>query len=206
MALIKKYDPKVPGADADKLLKPEELEYLKNVRYALFETNRPNMSTIFQKAFSSKEYSLEALIKKIEGKGNKMQISGSVITASDAKHMQTLSDMYEGLALDYPGSQFSVNDANYVLRYKVSNPQNAKIPVSGSLEDLARINPKDYVYSHYGSPFTGNGHVPGGPELFVDGDAPMEISEALIVKISPDGTEVPVAFVNKETKKFQKVE
>ena len=48
------------------------------------------------------------------------------------------------------------------------------------------------MYTGNQNPFTGNGHVPEAPELLAENGA-QEVSEGIIVRIDPDGTEIPVA-------------
>ena len=219
MALIKKYDPKVPGADADKLLKPEELLYLRQVRLELHKMNPLSENTVFQKTLNFfEENGLEEYISNMNGK-NKMQVGGSIILASDAKHFKTPKEIYDGQAMGYRNSPFGENafesKTYYQIRYLTNDYANAKIPVSGissaDFDDFVKRNGGGNVYvaTVNSSPFTGNGHVPGAPELLaVDRQT---VSEALIVKISPDGTEVPVAVtkvdeLDKSIVKFIKIE
>ena len=137
-------------------------------------------------------FDLDEFVHKIEG--NNMTIYGSIVAASDAKQMQTPHDILRGLALDYAGGRY-VNYPNgpyYQVRYTTKDFSNAKIPVS-EMDDYIQSQPnwrEIYAKRDIEYPFTGNGFVPEGPELFSPG---QQIEEALIVKISPDGTEVPVA-------------
>ena len=76
MALIKKYDPQVPGADADKLLKPEELLYLRQVRLELHKMNPLSENTVFQKVYDI--FDLDEFVHKIEGDTYNLAISFSL--------------------------------------------------------------------------------------------------------------------------------
>lgn len=52
------------------------------------------------------------------------------------------------------------------------------------------------MYTGNQNPFTGNGHVPEAPELLAKGGS-QKVSEGIIVRIDPDGTEIPVAVTKK---------
>ena len=47
------------------------------------------------------------------------------------------------------------------------------------------------MYTTNQNPFTGNGHVPEAPELMAKGGS-QKVFKGIIVRIDPDGTEIPV--------------
>ncbi len=84
--------------------------------------------------------------------GEYTQIGGFLTTAKDAKHLVTFADIYYGMRLDYPGTNFILSDGSCgVIRYKCSNAYAIiipKCPANGGTETSA-------------PPFTGHGFTSG---------------------------------------------
>ncbi|MFV8333534.1 fibronectin type III domain-containing protein [Flavobacterium sp. GSP14] len=123
---------------------------------------------------------------------NFRKIGGFVSTAKDAKHLNTFEDVYQGMRLDYPGTQFNLSDGSFgVIRYKTPNP-NLTVPklpeVTGDL------------------PYTGNGFTGGNngklgaPEWKSPYNTPNEGSE--LWEVFSDGTEVLKAKFSTAQNKF----
>jgi hypothetical protein len=123
---------------------------------------------------------------------NFRKVGGFVSTAKDAKHLNTFEDVYQGMRLDYPGTQFNLSDGSFgVIRYKTPNP-NLTVPklpeVTGDL------------------PYTGNGFTGGNngklgaPEWKSPYNTPNEGSE--LWEVFSDGTEVLKAKFSTAQNKF----
>ncbi|MFC4263899.1 hypothetical protein ACFOWM_13480 [Ferruginibacter yonginensis] len=123
---------------------------------------------------------------------NFRKVGGFVSTAKDAKHLNTFEDVYQGMRLDYPGTQFNLSDGSFgVIRYKTPTP-NLTVPklpeVTGDL------------------PYTGNGFTGGNngklgtPEWKPPYNTPTEGSE--LWEVFSDGTEVLRAKISTAQNKF----
>ena len=207
MALIKKIDKNVPKASKGEILSSEELLYLRQVRHELHRMNQLSENTVFQKTLDFfTEEDLGNYIRDMNDSYN-MGVKGSIIIASDAKHLNTTRKIFDGQGMDYGGpfSPYNPNASYYQIRYTTADYSKAKLPVSGELDEFIKSHGADKVYisRDIAKPYTGTSFTPDAPELLSDGY--QRASEALIVKISPDGTEVPVAVtvVDKDTKKLR---
>ncbi len=148
----------------------------------------PDANTLLQKVIHKNQIS-----KYLSGEYN--QIGGFVTTVKDSKHLIIFEDVYQGMRLDYPSTQFKLSDGSYgIIRYKTQNP-NLTVPKRPEVNaDL---------------PFTGNGFTGGingklgTPEWKSPNNTPLEGAE--LYEVFSDGLEVLRARFSVSKNKFIQV-
>lgn len=168
-----------------------EKEAINRIRAAL---PKPNSTSVMQKVIPKGD--IEKYINGAKG----TNVSGYVTKAADAKHLETFEDLYNGLRLDYTGTEFFIGDGSCgVLRFTSSNTKSAVIPAGGS-------------YAKYEYPFTAHGFTAGkserlgAPEWHLPNNIEME-EGAELWEILNDGSEIlrgRIVDIN-GTKTFEKV-
>jgi hypothetical protein len=165
---------------------PQGLTKIINIRNSI---PNPDASTIMQKVIP---------LNKIDDftiKGYKPR--GFVTTAANSKHLNTYTEIYDGMRLDYKidnaGTQaFNASDNGcYVIRFKAANSSQATPAVN-------LPNPDAFPYTNHG--FTsGMNDKLGVPEWKMP-DA--EITEGVIYRKNIDGSEVEYAIWDATLNKF----
>ena len=115
-------------------------------------------------------------------------IGGFVTTAADVKYLSTMSQIYNGLRLDYDGSKFFENGAGYaVIRYYSKSTNKLTIPYAAVLG--GDPNPS-WEWPWGGAGFTTSNLSDGGyPEYFTAGySTPNEGAE--LYEVTPEGREM----------------
>lgn len=147
----------------------------------------PDGNTLLQKVIPKSQISKYT-------SGEYTQIGGFVSTAKDAKHLNTFEDVYQGMRLDYPGTQFNLTDGSCgVIRYKTPTP-NLDVPKLKGTPDDAPL------------PFTGNGFTGGNngklgtPEWKSPFNTPTDGAE--LYELFSDGTEILQARFSSAQNKF----
>lgn len=123
---------------------------------------------------------------------------GFVYVCADVKHLTTVKELYEGLALNYEGSLFSAEDPSIaVIRFQADNIDTAIIPRSvsnnGTFTD--------------GLPFGGTGFSTGsvttlGVPEWVLPDFAVLSDGAQLIEITQDGTETLRGTYDSEQNRF----
>lgn len=188
-------------------LSDEEFQNMMQIRYRLYKKHSMDSNTVFQKVVKcGGPNDIKAWVEEQNGyainnaANNKpMQITGSTLVASDGQHLNTPEKLYDGLQLNYPGSDYQGCEAVYVVRYTADNPSAAKIPVHDIDEapnDIDFVEVKENKY-----PFTGNGFTPGTfgnigtPEVQARRPNGHNVNDGVIVKIDKNGNETIVGYV-----------
>jgi hypothetical protein len=180
-----------------------EMDYVNAIRNAI---SMPNSNTIMQKVMPV-SYKDAYFVSD----GKPKSIGGYMTTAKDAKHLGSYQEIFDGMRLDYAGSDFVSSNATecLVIRFKSEDVSKLNIPRNknngGVLNDPAisdTYNKNDY-------PFTGNGFTSGKngtlgvPEWKADfGNNLLLEDEAEMFIIKSDGTEILIGKYNRTLKKF----
>ena len=146
--------------------------------------------------------------------GNPKSIGGYMTTANDSKQLGTYQEIFDGMRLDYAGSEFVSSNATECLaiRFKSNDVENLNIPRNknngGVLNDPSisdRFNKNNY-------PFTGNGFTSGKngtlgmPEWKADYGENLDLlngAEMYIIK--SDGTEKLIGIYDDSVMKFKEI-
>lgn len=113
-------------------------------------------------------------------------VGGFVAVAADVKELHTMSDVFNGMRLDYPGTSFSATGAGYaVIRFHTSHADKLSIPLCPELGGSV-----SHSWPNTGGGFTASTVGRGGlPEYqFAGYYAPEEGAE--IYEITPLGHEI----------------
>ena len=197
------------GTEKYKTLTDEEFQNILQIRYRLYQKNEMDTNTVFQKVVKcGGPEDIQAWVdqqnvyaKDAFNGGKNMQITGSTLVAADGQHLRTPFQLYDGLQLNYVGSDFQNCDTVYAVRYTASNPDVAKIPVHAKSEVPKAIDDSFVEMDKNKYPFTGNGFTPGvfgnlgTPEVqakYPDGHI---VNDGVIVKIDKNGNETIVGYV-----------
>ncbi|MDG5471612.1 T7SS effector LXG polymorphic toxin [Jeotgalibacillus sp. ET6] len=124
-------------------LSDAEKAVLKNFRDAV---PSPDKNTMLQKVISTGD--IENYLKDTDPYA---AIGGCIAKANDVKHLNSASDVFDGLRLDYPGTKFSKDTDYAVIRFKSEEVNKLEIPYSNKLSDTPNAK------SSFGYPQTGNG-------------------------------------------------
>jgi hypothetical protein len=180
-----------------------EMDFVNTIRNSI---PMPNSNTIMQKVMPV-SYKDAFFISD----GNPKTIGGYMTTAKDAKHLDSYPEIFDGMRLDYKGSDFVDNNATecLVIRFKSKDIGKLNIPRNknngGVLNDPAVTDP----FNKNSYPFTGNGFTSGKngtlgvPEWKADFGNNLEIlngAEMYIIK--SDGTEILIGIYNENLTKF----
>ncbi len=138
---------------------------------------KPNSASVMQKVIPKSE--IEKYLNNTKG----INARGYVTKAADAKHLETFEDLYNGLRLDYTGTEFFVGDGSCgVIRFTSQQTKTAVIPIGGT-------------YAKYDYPFTAHGFTAGkserlgSPEWHLPNNIEME-EGAELWEIFNDGSEI----------------
>jgi hypothetical protein len=143
--------------------------------------------------------------------GASKSIGGYMTTAKDAKQLDTYQKIFDGMRLDYLGSEFISTSATecVVIRFKSNDVGNLYIPRNknngGLLNDPALSDP----YNKNGYPFTGHGFTSGKngtlgvPEWKADFGNNLILEDgAEMFLVRSDGTEILIGRYSHNMKKF----
>ncbi len=136
---------------------------------------------------------MQKILTKDQGENYKWPtVQGYVTRAQDTTNLNTPRRIYDGLRLDYSGTQFTKkDDCVMAIRFRASQTDKIHIPFGG-INDKGLAKMKGTVKE--GSPFTGNGFTLANnavaPEYKIFGtDAVTLPKGAEMYKINSDGTE-----------------
>ena len=183
-----------------------EKDFVNSIRN---EIPMPNSNTIIQKVIpigQRNTYFME------NNDGSVKRISGYLSSASDSKHLNNYQDYFDGLRLDYQGSEFVSQNSNecIVIRFQAENPEVIEIP--RNYNNGGNINnPNDpSPYNKDAPPFTGNGFTAGQnntlgvPEIRADFNNPLVIKDGAEMYLIGSNQPILIGVYNKTLKKFVK--
>jgi len=149
---------------------------------------KPDANTIMQKVIPKSDINNYL-------SGNYTQIGGYMTRASDAKHLKTYDDIYNGLRLDYEGTAFFIEDGSCgVIRFKSPGTNNAILPTGG---EYAKY---DYPFTAHGFTAGKNGRL-GAPEWHIESRIYPD-DGAELWEVFSDGTEELKAIFDGDLQKF----
>ncbi len=183
-----------------------EIEFINTIRNAI---PMPNSNTIMQKVMPI-SYKDAFFVSD----GNPKSIGGYMTTAKDAKHLDTYQEIFDGMRLDYAGSDFVSSNATecLVVRFKSEDFSNLNIPRNKNNGGVLNDPSISDSYNKNSYPFTGHGFTSGkngtlgvpewkadfGKNLILEDGAEMFI-------IKSDGTETLIGKYNKILNKFVEI-
>ncbi|TYR79165.1 WXG100 family type VII secretion target [Priestia megaterium] len=117
--------------------------------------------------------------------GNRTKIGGCVARIEDVADIQSASDVFYSLRLDYEGTPFTPSSEYGVIRFTTEEYDKMKIPYAQSLNSEKAVKPDEYInFPQTGHGFTSaeNGRiVPEFETAYQDGAAPT-YGEVYIVR------------------------
>ncbi len=134
--------------------------------------------------------------------GKYTALRGFITRFEDVPHLTTYDDIYNGLRLEYPDSEFvpDVDDCMGVIRFKTEETSKIFTPYKEEMGGSSIGAP----------PFTGNGFTSAENGRIIPefkSDDFLEISDgAQLIEISKDGTEKMLGIYSKEDSKFISIE
>ncbi|MCY7363057.1 MAG: hypothetical protein LH629_13485, partial [Ignavibacteria bacterium] len=174
-----------------------EMNYINNIRNAI---PNPTSNSIMQKVMPMSQ---KDGFFTLSSDGKPKSIGGYMTTAVDSKQFQKYNDIYDGMRLDYSGSEFTSTAATecIVVRFKSLDVDNLYIPRNknngGLLNDPLDSSP----YNKNLPPFTGNGFTSGKngtlgvPEWKVDFGKNLRLEDgAEMYKIDSMGNELLIGM------------
>ncbi|TWP23287.1 hypothetical protein ETU10_08015 [Apibacter muscae] len=161
-----------------------------------FGKNREHMRLLKEEVLDVPNFSTLREIPKKYINGNYNEVGGFMSRASDAKHLKSYEDIYNGLRLDYVKTPFYIDKGSCgVIRFKsLKVPKEIIIPTGGT-------------YDMFDYPFTATGFTAG--KRGVLGVSEWHLPNRLrfsegdeIWEVHNDGMEILKAIYNKDLEKF----
>ena len=136
--------------------------------------------------------------------GKYTALRGFITRFEDVPHLTTYDDIYNGLRLEYPGSEFvpDVDDCMGVIRFKTKETSKIFTPYKEEMGGSSIGAP----------PFTGNGFTSAEngriiPEFKCHADGRLKVLDgAQLIEIGRDGTEKILGIYSEGDKKFISIE